>query len=389
MNRHALSAVRQLFRMGEASAEDLDGLEQLFERGVVVRSANGLRAVGTPRLVKLLRRLGPTEAQPAVFAVQPEMFHAWIRIVCARLEEQGLQRDASGLLDTIELLDKSSPIAVAEWSKRSLKPTAFPSLEREVFGSPAHEAVCTSKLLRVVAAAARVKFDRTDKAAGVLADVDSTDPSGNWIEGRLLLAPGQEPIQQPSSILSGSLENVDRLDLMAWVLARPWAFLMAQIVFLQEAWRAERVSGHLDLVLDRELVDNFHQPPQVRVVVTMPDGAEIHCGTFGELLKRILDELGVWLLTADVSSAVLDDMASSLIGLMLEREVWQFESGGKDSGYGIHPKFSDLCYRTLGSRYFYRKAGEITMSMRRVCELWAQERFARMGAVTELRDLAS
>jgi len=160
---------------------------------------------------------------------------------------------------------------------------------------------------------------------------------------------------------------------------------MGQLVFMQEAWQAERISGYLALELDREQLTTFHQPAQVRVVVAMPDGAEVQCGTLGELIVRSLDDLGVALLTADASKEAMDAMVSPVICTLLMNEIWIFESGrtGREPGYQIHPTFSDLCYRTLGSRFFYRKGAHITMSLRQTCEAWAIERLARVRLAAE------
>jgi len=38
---------------------------------------------------------------------------------------------------------------------------------------------------------------------------------------------------------------------MRWVLQRPWAFLLGQMVFTKEAWEAERVSGSLAFELEQ------------------------------------------------------------------------------------------------------------------------------------------
>jgi hypothetical protein len=121
----------------------------------------------------------------------------------------------------------------------------------------------------------------------------------------------------------------------------------------------------------------------VRVVVTKPDGAEVECGTLGELVRRSLDEMGVMLLTPDVETATLDAVLAPVIAEMLTSQVWIFDSGRgtQTPGYRIHPDFSNECYRALGSRYFYRKATSITMAMRRACEAWAEERLSRAGAV--------
>ena len=63
MNRLTLSAIRQLLRFGEASADDLDGFKHLHGLGVVRSSQDGQRAVAAPNLVRMLRLLGEKEAE--------------------------------------------------------------------------------------------------------------------------------------------------------------------------------------------------------------------------------------------------------------------------------------------------------------------------------------
>ena len=388
MNRLTLSAIRQLLRFGEAAAADLDRFEHLHGLGVVRPSEDGKRAVATPSLVRMLRLLGEKEAEAGVFALYPEVQASWMGIVCARLEEMGIQRDQQALFDAIDQLGASAEIAVQAWEKRGLTPTPFAALEREILGAPAHEAVAAPKLLRAISAAGKTLAYPTAQGLFPLSDVREQDPSENWAKGRILLPPGVEPVAQVSAVLSGSLTPMktgESASSIQWALARPWIFLMGQLVFMQEAWQAERISGQLALELDREQLATFHQPIQVNVVVTMPDGAEVHCGTLGELIIRSLEDLGIALLAADVSGKTMDVIISPVINTLLTNEIWTFESGGtgREPGYQIHSAFSDQCYRTLGSRYFYRKGAHVTMSLRRTCEAWAKERLARVGLAAE------
>jgi len=388
MNRLTLAAIRQLLRFGEAVTDDLDGFEHLRGLGVVRPSEDGRRAVATPGLVRILRLLGKKEAEAGLFALYPEISASWTGIVCARLEEMGIRRDAQALFDAIDRLGASADTTVKAWEERGLAPTPLAALEREILGAPAHEAVSAPKLLRAVSAAGTVWGDPTIKELFPLADVHEQDPGANWVKGRILLPPDVEPVDDVSAVLSGSLKPIKNEESgapMPWALARPWVFLMGQLVFMQEAWQAERISGLLALELDREQLVIFHRPTQVRVVVTMLDGAEVQCGTLGELIARALDDLGITLLTADVSKEAMDAMVSPLIHTLLTKEIWTFESGktGRRPGYLIHPTFSDLCYRTLGSRFFYRKGTHVTISLRRTCEEWARERLARKGLVAE------
>ena len=388
MNRLTLAAIRQLLRFGEAVAADLDGFEHLRGLGVVRPSEDGRRAVATPSLIRMLRLLGEREAEAGVFALYPEVQDSWIKIVCARLEEMGIQRDPQALLDAIDPLGASADAAVKSWEDRGLTPTPLAALEREILGAPAHEAVSGPRLLRAISAAGAVLADPSTKALSPLPNVHDQVPEGNWAKGRVLLPPGVEPVDDLSAVLSGSLaplQNEESGVLMRWALARPWIFLMGQLVFMQEAWQAERISGGLALELDREQLATFHQPARVNVVVFMPDGAEVQCGTLGEVVARALDGLGITLLSADVSKETMDAMISPVIHMLLANQIWTFESGrtGREPGYHIHSLFSDLCYRTLGSRFFYRKGAHVTMSLRRTCEAWAKERLAHAGLAAE------
>lgn len=388
MNRLSLAAIRQLFRFGEAAVIDLSGFEDLCRLGVVRPSEDGRRAVATPRLVRLLRLLGPKEAEVGIFALYPEVYDSWLRIVCARLAEMGIRQDALALMNSIDQLGAAAEAAVRVWKERSLAPTLFADLEREILGAPAQEAVSAPKLLRAIAAAGALLADTPVKEPAALLNVHEQDPSDNWVPGRLLLPPGVEPIIEASAVLSGSLAPMTKKEPdapMIWALARPWIFWLGQLVFMQEAWQAERISGGIVLELEREQLATFHQPRQVNVVVTRPDGAEVECGTLGELIARSLDDLGIALLTAETTKEAMDAMIAPVIQTLLTHEIWTFESGqaGRKPEYRIHPVFSDLCYRALGSRFFYRQGARVTMSLRRTCEEWAKQRLALAGLATE------
>jgi hypothetical protein len=183
-------------------------------------------------------------------------------------------------------------------------------------------------------------------------------------------------------VLSGALDDrVGDGDSMRWVLQRPWAFLLGQMVFTKEAWEAERVSGSLTFELEQAHVALFQSPPRVDVVVTLPTGEEVRCGSLAEFVLQTVAQLGVTILAHRVSASLLDDRLANVIEALVRREVWRFDhGGGRRPGYAIHPSFSDACYRALGSRAFYRLGSSITAAVRRVAETWARERVARAGA---------
>jgi len=394
MNRLTLAAVRQLLKFGEAAVNDLTGFEDMRRLGVVRPSEDGQRAVATPRLVRILRLLGQKEAEAGMFALYPEVNASWLRVICARLKEMGIRQDAPALINSIDQLGPAAEAAVRVWEERSLAPTPFADLEREILGAPAQEAVSAPKILRAIAAAGAILADPPIKEPAALSDVQGQDPSGNWVTGRVLLPPGVEPISEVSALLSGSLAPLTKKeseDPMVWALAKPWIFWLGQLVFMQEAWQAERIAGGLALELKGDQLATFYQPRQVNVVVMGPDGTEVQCGSLGELLVRSLDDLGIALLTAEISKEAMDAMVAPVIQTLLTHEIWTFESGqaGRNHGYRIHPAFSDLCYRARGSRYFYRNGARVTMSLRRTCEEWAKQRLALAGLITEEREAAA
>jgi hypothetical protein len=157
------------------------------------------------------------------------------------------------------------------------------------------------------------------------------------------------------------------------------------MVFTKEAWEAERVSGGLAFELQHAHVALFQNPPRVDVVVTLPTGEEVQCGSLGEFVLETLAQLDVTVLAHRVSAAVLDDRLASVVEALVRRDVWRFEhgAGGRSAGYTIHPTFSDACYRALGSRAFYRLGSHITAAVRRVAENWAREKIARAGGLPE------
>lgn len=120
-----------------------------------------------------------------------------------------------------------------------------------------NQAIATPKLIRVLGAIAPLIEGGQGHPAPSLPPVDRQDPSQNWIKGRLIKLPDvasadYSPARSlsPHSVLSGSLADyqppdpdIPGADTMYWVLARPWCFLLGQIVFTQEAWSAERITG--------------------------------------------------------------------------------------------------------------------------------------------------
>lgn len=375
--------VRTLLAQGEVPSSSLRALEAVRAKGLW--SERGEVAVASPALVALIDGLpNPGEALPAVLSLVPEVREAWLRAVRARLVETGERGDVAALTEAIthagalasELVGVQAP---------SLAATPFGELERTVLTTPAHEAAAFPVLLRALAATAAHLSDTPSDAQGTAAlpDMAFDDPSTAWRPGRLLRLPALTDTAPTTSVLSGALEGRSSDgDSMRWALHHPWAFLLAQMTFTKEAWEAERVSGGIAFELEPAHVSLFQSPPRVEVVVTLPSGEEIRCGSLGELVQRVLAQLGVTVLGHRVTPSALDDRLALVLDALQRHDVWRFEhgAGGRRPAYTIHPSFSDACYRALGSRAFYRLGSAVTAAIRRAAEGWARERIARANA---------
>ncbi|WP_441256800.1 hypothetical protein AB7Z32_40125 [Bradyrhizobium sp. 482_C4_N1_1] len=375
--------LKALITSGEVASQSLRALSAPRDAGLWLD--DGARLVATSQLVSLANVL-PTysETLPAIFSLFCEQRAAWLRIVLARLREIGERNDVAGLCGTVTA---SGPLAAELIAGviPSLAETRSGELERLVLPAAAHEAQAFPVLLRALAATAGpVKSPPT--SVGSIPGVVWDDPSKTWQPGRLIRLPSLDDTAPAAVVLSGALD--DRIgdgDSMRWVLQRPWAFLLSQMVFTKEAWEAERVSGGLAFELEHAHVALFQNPPRVNVVVTLPTGEEVQCGSLGEFVLETLAQLDVTVLAHRVSAAVLDDRLASVVEVLVRREVWRFDhgSGGRSPGYTIHPSFSDACYRALGSRAFYRLGSHITAAVRRVAETWARGRVGRAGGFLE------
>lgn len=374
-----VEAIRSLLEQGESPSSAVRALEALRAARLWSERSDALAA--SPAIVALADRLpNPDEAVPAVFSLMPEVREAWLRVVRARLTEMGERGDVAALTEAVatagalasELMNVKAP---------TLAPTAFGELERTVLPVAAHEAAAFPVLLRVLAATAAMPT--TSQITASLPDIAFDDPSTAWRFGRLLRLPTLTEAAPTTSVLTGALEGrSDDGDAMRWSLHHPWAFLLAQMTFTKEAWEAERVSGGIAFELEPAHLSLFQSPPRVEVVVTLPSGEEIRCGSLGELTQRTLAHLGVTVLGHRVTPTMLDDRLALVIDALQQRDVWRFEhgAGARRPAYTIHPSFSDACYRALGSRAFYRLGSSVTAAIRRAAESWARERIARSNA---------
>jgi hypothetical protein len=373
----AVDEVRGLLAQGELASSALRDLEGLGQTGLWIERGEAL--VGTPVVVMLGDRLpNAAESVPAVFSLLPEIRAAWLRVLRARLAEMGERKDVATLADAVTAAGALATELV-NVDRPSLSPTSFSELERTALHAAAHEASAFPVLLRVLAATAVMPGGAPSSS---LPDIAFDDPSTVWRPGRLLRPPVSTEPLPAHAVLSGALDGRSSGgDSMRWALQHPWAFLLAQMTFTKEAWEAERVSGGIAFELAPAHVSLFQRPSRVEVVVTLPNGEEICCGSLGELVQRALAQLGVTILGHRVTASALDNRLGLVIDAVQRRDVWRFEhgSGGRRPAYSIHPSFSDACYRALGSRAFYRLGSPVTAAIRRSAETWARERIARAG----------
>jgi hypothetical protein len=406
-----LPQVKELFSLLEngAISAPAAGFESLQSRGLVWCDRTTGQVVVTEFGLHIAGLL-PTQAEAVagLFGCVPDIRSAWLRIVAARLREAGQRRDVGELCQAIETLGPASHEVRESMKDASLQPSAFSKLEQELFGSGAEQSVHYPKLLRVLGQTAAVMVKDVTPKGVRLKPVDPFEPKESWCVGRVLQFPTlatpstdckTAPLSQPLSpallrdqrseslVLSGSCrdladaeqdaEDNDSKALMRWVLYRPWCMLLAQIVFTQEAWVAEQISGQLSLELSHDQLGNPYEPKRIDVVVVQADGAEVLCGSLGELIRRLLQRLQIALVARPDEIARLDESLAPVVRRLLERKVWRFDPRGAGSGrpgFTIDDDFSTSCYRAFGSKHFYRAGSILTAAIRATAEQWAADR---------------
>ncbi len=398
----AIGTVRDLLTSGESSSGALFALTEPVQLGLWNHDTSTGRVMAHAGLVQLAAKLPNTEETiAAAFACQAGLRSAWIQIIAARLREAGKRRDAAELCQAIDTLGEASRRIRDELPHSSLQATGHATLETGLFGASAEQAVVWPKLLRVIGATAELIEGQRGQAVTALPTVEPLDPKRTWCSGRLLQMPGVDGTgpQELTFVLMGNCGpfseaeqvggDIESQAVMRWVLCRPWIMLLAQVVFVQEAWEAEQISGRLTLELAEDQLANPYEPSRVDVVVTTPEGDEILCGTLADLVRRVLARLGVTLLARPEDAAQLDQRLASVVRLLLEKKIWRFEpgaGGGRRPGFVVDDEFSTSCYRAFGSKYFYRLGSVLTAAIRSTCEQWARDKLSE-SSTTRGREL--
>lgn len=326
-----------------------------------------------------------------LMAQQMEVRNAWLAIAAARCKEAGqmaAQGDNSAPL--VELISGLGPAAA--WVEAALKSgmlaaSPYAAIERELLGVSFEQAAATPALVRILFVAA--KLAALQDALPPLPKVDASgiNAAHNWVKGRLLVLPfvveAATQDQKPETATTKAAENVilqggispvitEGQTLMRWVLAQPWALLLAMLAFAQDAWRAENRGG---LLLELLVGQNAFAPAELAVTVIGSEGDEVRCGTLADLLLDMLARLGVGCFPQQPTAAELNAQLSPLVGLLLKHAVWRYQDGASSQlgQYQIHPQFSDQCYSLPASRVFNRTGKLLWQAARLSAEALYQE----------------
>lgn len=329
----------------------------------------GETVVATPMLLHLAAQLvSLREAVGLLFATEPRYRDVWLRLQAFRLADLGRQQDGEALCTAINSLGPAAGALRQRLPDARLEPTTYGSLEVAVFGAPADQPAAGPGLLRVLSLTAPLVEGGQGLPLPLLAPVHPLDPRENWVPGRLLQAPGEGACKANPFVLSGGIDTAAG-ELMDWVLKTPWATLLGQLVFMAEAWAAERQGG-LALELPPEGWEHFAAPPRVHVAVTLADGREVLCGSLGAFCLRVLDRLGMALVPL-MTDHELDGRLALVIGRLLREGVWAYRAVARPE-YVISGRFSDDCYRGAGHRYVYLAGERLAEAMRSVGVTWAR-----------------
>jgi hypothetical protein len=326
----------------------------------------------------------------SLLAQQSEVRDAWLAIAAARCKEAGQMAAqsaavtaAQGNAPLVELVSGLGPAAAwVEATLESARLTASPyaALERDLLGVSFEQAAATPALVRILAVAAQLAA-----FADALPPLPNVDASGihaqqNWVRGRLLALPvvldlaDQKPAIDAHVILQGGLMPAipEGQTTMNWVLAQPWALLLAMLVFAQDAWRAENRGG---LLLELPAGQNAFAPAEIAITVIGAEGDEVRCGTLAHLLLGMLARLGVACFPQQPTATELNAQLSPVVGLLLKHAVWRYQDGASSQlgQFQIHPQFSDQCYSLPMSRVFNRTGKLLWQAARLAAEALYQD----------------
>jgi hypothetical protein len=258
-----------------------------------------------------------------------------------------------------------------------------------VFGQGAEQSASYPKLLRALSTAAKLIDDskKLISETNELSSIDEGDVTSHWLAQRLIELPLITQANIKSHVkndyhLTGLVQvpNSDLSDkqTIEWLVANPWAYLLAQIIYTQDMWRSEQVSGGLALEIEPSQIKHFMQPNTIQVVVTTSAGYEVSCGSLAELILRVIDSLDIYLLTPlkhPQQIEALNAAISPVIGYMISAKVWQFFEGNSQDipQYKTHSSFARIPTSRLGTINFARPSKHIAAAIREQAQSWAND----------------
>lgn len=377
----------QLLEKGSCLASD-EKLASMLT-GLAHPGANGTSWVISQRLLSVRQLLNSdAELVGALLATDSTLANAWCDLMAARCREAGELDDPQVLVRLVSQLNGAAAWVVArleEGGVPSLQPTSFVALERQLLGVSAEQHQATPVLTRILAAASRMsQWQQRPLSAIDQVKEDGSRPDINWCLGRLVVQPGQKA-SEFQYLLSGTgvlslptqlnqlSEKDQSLAVMEWVLANPWAYLLALILYEQNVWQVEAAGG---LLLELPAGQSPQNPSEVQVLVANSDGDELLCGHLAGYVRKILSHLNMAVFPADIVDSELNTGLAGVIGQLLNLKVWRYVEGlsGERGYYQIHPDFSDTCYGRKGQPSFSRYAGPLRKAIRSQAVQWRSDR---------------
>jgi len=335
------------------------------------------------------------EAVAALLATVAEIRSEWLSIMAARVKEAAGLKAPGALVQLVTQLGEASSWVEASLAGAQLAATQWGALERKLLGTAAELAPATPVLCRILSAAAwLIPFQDNPRTALKPVDLRGNRPDINWCRGRLLGLPRANlgNAFHAGSMIAGDflltgdihpnkeLPKTDEMAVLAWVLANPWAFLLACLTYAQDSWAAEQRGG---ILLELPGGQSPFSPTQIQLLVVGRDENEVLCGTLAGLILRFLESRSIYLFSKIPSIPELDSRLGCVVQALLTKRVWRYYDGlsGDQGYYRIDPDFADLCYRRLGSRIFQRYGRTIWQDFRILAEEWRREKTG--GAVSE------
>jgi len=382
-----IKPLSQLLEKGSCPAGS-DSLSQLLP-GSAHPCSNSKSWAISQRLLSVRQQLNSDqELVAALLATDEELREAWCRLMAARCREAGQLSDPHVLIRLVSQLDDAAAWVVNCLEHKvapTLQPTAFEVLERQLLGASAEQNQTTPTLTRVLAAASRLcQWQQHPLPEIVPVNGAGLRPDINWCRGRLIQQPGQmssefqyllsgsgtQPLPADLNQLSAKQQS---LAIMDWILAHPWAYLLALIVYEQNVWQVEAAGG---LLLELPAGQAPQQPTEVQVLVAGSEGNELLCGHLGEFVRKILSSLNMAIFPAGLTDAELNAGLAQVIGQLLNLKVWRYVEGlsGEQGYYQIHPDFSDACYGRKGQPSFSRYAHHLRQAIRTQAVQWRNDR---------------